>query len=779
MTVLGFLLFLAGQEASSAERIEFFEKKIRPVLVERCYRCHSADGDSVKGGLLLDTREALLKGGVGGPAIVPGDPEKSPLIRAIRHSDADFQMPPKSKLSSEDVANFEAWVRMGAPDPRGSARTTPRPSVNWAEARRFWSFRPLADADVPGNVVDHFIRVRLKEKNLRSAPPADRRTLIRRAAFDLTGLPPAPEEVDAFLQDDSPDAFARVVDRLLASPQYGVKWGRHWLDLVRYADTAGDSADYPVPQAHRYRDYVVDSFNKDKPYDQFLREQIAGDLLPSRDEAERRERIVATGFLAIARRFGEEPSADHHLTLDDTIDTLGRTVLGLTLSCARCHDHKFDPITTDDYYALYGILQSTRYPHAGSDKMKFQKDFVSLLPAGEAEAILKPFEEKLAAIDAEIQPLEAEVAAAEKELSGRKAEGPATAAKRSLQELRKELGELRKKREALAKQRPETEDAYAVAEGIPGPARIHRKGNPRNLGEEVPRRFLQILGGQELPATETGSGRRQLAEWLVDPRNPLTARVLVNRIWQHHFGKAIVPTPSYFGRQGLPPTHPELLDALAVEFLRSGWSIKAMHRLILGSRTWQQANEGDEENGRIDPLNDLLWKFPRRRLEAEAIRDAMLAVGGGLDPAIGRGHPFPARSTWAFSKASPFYAVYPTDRRSLYLMQQRLKKHPYLALFDGPDANASTSVRSFTTTSIQALFIMNSPFLEDQAKRFGERIRAARADDRERIDWAHQAAFGRPATEGERTRGLAFVEAHGWTSLARVLLSCNEFIFVD
>jgi hypothetical protein len=786
------------------EQLEFFEKKIRPVLVEHCYKCHSTEAKSAKGGLVLDSREGLVLGGASGPAVVAGDPDKSLLIKAVRYGDKELQMPPKSKLATVQVADLETWVKMGAPDPRTQIKTPAPapPAIDFAAARRFWSFQPPRQPPLPvvklkewpRNAVDSFILARLEEKGLNPVVDADKRTLIRRATFDLIGLPPTPEEIETFLADDSADAYRKVVERLLASPHYGERWGRHWLDVVRYSDTAGDSADYPIPQAHRYRNYVIHAFNQDKPYDQFIQEQIAGDLMPSRNEAEKYERIIATGFIAIARRFGEEASVDHHLTIEDTLDVLGRSVLGLTFSCARCHDHKFDPIPTEDYYALYGIFQSTRYPYAGSDKVKFQKDFVPLLPPEQVVAFLGSFREKVAALDAEIEPLAAAIRAKEKEMAVvQPASVDSALAGRSIEQLRSAYGEASKRREALAKQRPLIDDAYAVSEGTPANACVHVKGNPYQLGPEVPRRFLQVLGGQELRDRQTRSGRLELAQWLTSPANPLTARVMVNRIWQYHFGKGIVQTPSYFGKQGLPPTHPELLDFLAGHFAQNGWSVKAMHRLIMLSRTYQLASVAGAENVRIDPTNELLWKFPRRRLEAEAIRDSLLMVSNALDRTMPGPHPIPAQSSWNFSKASPFRQVYPTNGRSVYLIQQRLQKHPYLALFDGPDANASTASRLMSTTSIQALFMMNDPFVHELAAKFADRLCQAEREDTRRIERAHRLAFGRPPTPEESRLGESYLrqvhkeldlppdkqERAAWASYVRVLLSSNEFIFVD
>ncbi len=666
--VMGLLVLLAVGTASAgeplpAEQVEFFEKKVRPVLVEHCYKCHSAASKTAKGGLLLDTRDGVRTGGDSGPALEAGNPDKSLLIKAVRYTDKELRMPPKTRLAPGQVADLEAWVKMGAPDPRTEAAAAARakPAIDFEAARRFWSFQPpkkqsLPDVkhkEWPRNPIDHFILARLEEKGLPPTSDADKRTLVRRATFDLIGLPPTPDEVDAFLADKSPDAFATVVDRLLASPHYGECWGRHWLDVARYADTAGDSADYPIPQAHRYRNYVIDAFNKDKPYDQFIREQIAGDLLGGRTEEERYDRIVATGFLALARRSGEDPDKEHHITIDDAIDTLGKTVLGMSLSCARCHDHKFDPIPKEDYYAIYGILASSRFAYAGSDHKKYQRDFVPLLPRDQTERIAKPFDEKLAFLEARLAPLDKEALDFEKALGGIREDSGATAKKRTLKELKDALEAAKKACEKFGKTRPDYADAFAVSEGTIGNARVQIAGNPSKLGAEVPRGFVQVLGGGSVPADEKGSGRRQLADWLTDPQNPVTARVMVNRLWQHHFGRGLVQTPDVFGKQGKPPTHPELLDYIAGEFVRGGWSIKSMHRLMMLSHTYRLCGGEDAANSRIDPTNQLWWRSDCRRLDAEAIRDSLLAVSGELDRSVAGVHPFPPRKDWKYSEAAP------------------------------------------------------------------------------------------------------------------------------
>ena len=872
-----------GASPSPREGVEFFEKKIRPILSDRCYKCHS--GDKVKAELYLDSRDGLLKGGESGPAVVPGDPEKSLLIHAIRHGDDELDMPPKQAewLTTEQIRDFEVWVKMGAPDPRSSGAAAPpaKASINFVEGRKFWSYHPVTDPALPAvqekswvrNPIDRFVLAKLEEKKLPHAGDADRRTLLRRATFDLIGLPPTPEEMQAFLEDPSPDAFAKVVERLLASPHYGERWGRHWLDVIRYADTAGCNSDYPIPQMYKYRNYVIDSFNADKPFDLFVREQIAGDLMPAKSEAERHERIIATGYLASTRRFASSEAGTQHLIIDDTIDNLGKAFLGLSIGCARCHDHKFDAISNEDYYALFGIFSSTRYPFPGIELNKVPRDLVPLIPREKVDEILKPFRAQMDLLDAAVKKIEDERAVNEKivrdadearradaakakaeakkvvepqappvapptdpelrrkfeELAAAQAQARKTrafidseierlegekaallktsaeteeakkvaAARKRLEEYKSEHKAALKKREDFARTVPLIESAYAVAEGAkPENAKMLIRGEPKNIGPEVPRRFLEVLGGQALPSDEKGSGRRELAEWIADRSNPLPSRVLVNRIWQHHFGKGIVQTPNDFGVRGMAPTHPELLDYLTRRFIDGGMSIKAMHRLILASRTYQLSSEGRAENAKVDPNNDWLWKFSRRRLEGEEIRDAMLAVSGALDRTMGGEHPFPPQNTWTFTQHRPFNDVYETDRRSVYVMMQRIRRHPFFTLFDGADTNASTGTRGTSTTPLQALFMMNDPFLHAQAKKLAARLLAERADDAGRVDRAWQLAFSRPPSAAEKREAGAFLgkiretlkksgaaaadaEAQSWESYARVVLRTNEFIYVD
>jgi hypothetical protein len=781
----------------SPEHTEFFERKVRPVLVEHCYECHSADADQIEGGLLLDSRAGVVKGGDTGPIITPGDPEASLLIRAIRYTDATLSMPPDGELPPLAIADLEAWVRMGAPDPRTEdtvASAKAKSGIDWDKARQWWSFQPLAAPAVPtvkqsswpANDLDRFILSRLEERSLPPADDAQKRVLIRRATYDLIGLPPTLEEVESFLTDNSPSAFAKVVARLLASPHYGERWGRHWLDVVRYADCAGDNSDFPIPQMYRYRDWVISAFNRDLPYDQFVREQLAGDLLPGESTRETHERIVATGYLANARRFGSTVSDyPQHLTIEDTIDNLGRAYLGLTINCARCHDHKFDPITTADYYALYGIFHSTRYPWPGIELEQKQRDLVPLVEPdnrAEAEAAIKAHDAEKRRLGQVVQKLKDSL----KDLS---------VEERKIVEAK--IKEAERVAAEFVSKPPPFELAYAVTEANKiEDAAIQLKGDPAKPGQVVRRRFLTILGGAEVPHLSATSGRRELAEWIVDVQNPLTARVMVNRIWLRHFGQGLVPTPNDFGKQGQPPTHPELLDWLAGKFIESGWTVKSMHRLIMLSRTYQLASQPSAEAIAADANNELLSYFPRRRLDGEAIRDTLLVLGGNLDTSPAGPHPFPPESEWKFTQHNPFRAVYDTKHRSVYLLTQRIQRDPYLALFDGADPAASTPVRTTSTTPLQSLYLLNDAFVHEQCKLFAARLVKGAQDDQERLNLAYQLAFSRPPDRHEIEEAARFVAAvratlHGegmpdteiepesWRAMARVLVRLNEFVYVD
>lgn len=817
----------------NSPEIQHFESRIRPVLIETCLKCHG--GDKTSAGLRVDSRDSLLTGGDSGPAIVPGDPEGSLLIRALHYGDEGPSMPPKEKLPDAIVQDFVQWVASGAPWPSA----IPDSASSEQQAGRHWAFRPVVKPDPPedstgwsANEIDRFLLKALSNEGLTPAAPAEKRVLARRLYFDLIGLPPTPQEMEAYLADDSPDAYSSLVERLLASPHYGERWGRHWMDVIRYADTAGDSADYPVPELRYYRDYIIDSFNADKPYDQFIKEQVAGDLLAQQNPKDAYvEKVIATGFIALSRRFGTTPYQTHHEVIEDTIDTMGQAFLGLTLKCARCHDHKFDPISTADYYGLYGFFASTQYPFAGAEtsisKDQYRENFVPLTPRNakvekalteytqqveELRAVVKyleeedPLKDEVQKYSDQVRSLEKAIQLAEKtedfdgeplkeflEEAKKKRNGTRDAYRKKVQEKKTELKSL-----GFRGLPPDIEGAYAVWDKpTPTDEAIQKRGVPSDRGEIVPRNAPAVLRLSDPLEPRPGtSGRLELAEWIAHPDNPLTARVMVNRIWQHHFGRGIVPSTSNFGVMGEKPSHPELLDSLAAKFMESGWSIKHLHRLIVHSSAYRMSSEYDPDDAEKDPTNRFLWRFEPRRLDAESIRDSMLAASGLLDRARGTEHPFPPMVEWRYTQHDPFQAIYPSNHRSVYLMTPRIQRHPYLGLFDGPDTNRSTGVRPESTVPLQALFLMNNEFIKETSEGFAERLITAAENEVDRLDLAFRTALSRPPNEIELDRASEHLQAYraklveegapvetherlAWASLGRVLFAANEFIYVD
>ena len=734
----------------SAEQIEFFENKVRPVLATHCYSCHSAEATKLKAGLRLDSRAGLLKGGDTGPAIVPGEPDESRLIQAVRYKDEDTAMPPKKRLPDAQVADLEAWVRMGSPWPEqhgaGVATLVEKQGYDWEKFRaEHWAFRQVVKPEPPKvknagwvrNPIDRFVLARLQAARLKPAPPAEKHVLIRRAYLDLTGLPPTPEEVAAFLGNASPGAFAKVVDALLASPQYGERWGRHWLDVARYSDGLGGFLDAEaLPEAWRYRDWVVAALNRDLPYDEFVRAQIAGDLI-----SDDRDLAVATGFFAVGPTYisdGGDPEATAQAqaeTLADRVDTFSRAFLGLTVACARCHDHKFDPITARDYYALAGIFDNSK---AG---------LVSIAPR-----------EVVAAFDA------AQKAIQEQEKKT-KAAGTNDATKPQVPELKAELERLKKSAP------PAYPKAHLLADHGNKDMPVALRGDLRKPGEPAPRRFLQIVAGENPPLFKEGSGRRQLADAVADPANALTARVIVNRVWKHHFGQALARTPSNFGVLGEKPTHPELLDWLAATFVENGWSLKKLHRIILLSSTWQMSSRYSADAFAKDGENRLLWRMNPRKLEVESWRDSLLAVTGELDRTIG---------------GPPTERILESNRRTLYgtvsRNGDRFLSDEFLRLFDFPAPRSTSEQRTASTVPQQHLFMMNSAFMTARATALAVRLQSEASEDRSRIVRAYQLLCSRPPTVEEIKLGLAFLVGttggtpqSRWDSYAQVLLSAHEF----
>jgi hypothetical protein len=753
LTSLGGLGLAAGVARAAApgpEALEYFEKRVRPVLVEKCQSCHGPKKQ--QGGLRLDSRAGLLKGGDNGPVVQPGQPEKSTLIHAVRQ-DGDLKMPPKGKLDAETVAALTGWVKMGAAWPEAEVRTSVPNAV--AEVRKsHWSFRPVTSPDLPAvkdgawvrNPIDRFVLSRLEAAGLTPAPTADRRTLLRRVSLDLIGLPPTPEEVAAFEADPAPGAYERLVDRLLASPRYGERWGRHWLDVARYADTKGYvfTDERRFPYAYTYRDYVIRAFNDDLPYDQFVVQQLAADRLPLGGDP---RPLAAMGFLTLGRRFLNNT----HDIIDDRIDVTMRGLQGLTVACARCHDHKFDPIPSRDYYSLYGVFASSVEPKE-----------LPLLGTPDPSAELAAFEAELAKRKGAVEKFRQEH---QVELSQRN------------RKVRDELRGLQKKVDqwqVTARGAPPRAMALTDA---PAPVEPHvlLRGNPRNVGPAVPRQFLEVVAGEKRQPFKKGSGRLELAQAIVSKDNPLTARVMVNRLWQQHFGKGLVRTPSDFGTRGEPPTHPELLDWLAATFMEEGWSVKKLHRLILLSATYRQASGGNEPAAQADPDNRLLARMNRQRLDFEAMRDSLLAVAGRLDAARGGA---PVDLTRA-----PFSA-----RRSVYGFIDRQNLPSLFRTFDFASPDSSTAQRFTTTVPQQALFLMNSPFVVEQARHFVSRPDvAALTKDEAKIDRMYRLAYGRAAAPEEVELGRRFLAESArapaklspWEQYTQVLLLANEFLFVD
>jgi Protein of unknown function (DUF1553)/Protein of unknown function (DUF1549)/Planctomycete cytochrome C len=734
--------------------MEFFEKKVRPLLASHCLACHGPTKQ--RGGLRLDSRAALLKGSDLGPVVVPGHPEKSGLLKAVRH-EGDIKMPPKGKLPAEAVADLEQWVKMGVP--WADAGPATRAVSEVSEARKtHWGFRPVHKPVVPATRdtawpvtdIDRFVLARLEAKGLKPSSEADRRTLIRRLSFDLLGLPPTPDEVEAFVRDTSPTAYERLIDRLLASPHYGERWGRHWLDVARYADTKGYvfQEERRFPFAYTYRDYVIQAFNEDKPYDRFVLEQLAADRLNLGDD---KEPLAAMGFLTLGRRFLNNTND----IIDDRIDVTMRGLQGLTVACARCHDHKFDPIPQKDYYSLYGVFASSveppnlpviASPRATPEYLAFQKEL----------------EKRQKAVD--------------------------DFAEKNREELRKRnrkfrdgLRALQRKVDQLKVTHPGAPPSAMVLVDSPRPVQpvVFLRGNPRNRGPVVPRQAPEVIAGEKRKPFTDGSGRLELARAIASPDNPLTARVMVNRIWHWHFGQGIVRTPSDFGLRGEPPTHPELLDYLASTFVENGWSIKKLHKLILMSRVYRQKSDDRKDGHRLDIDNRLLWRMNRQRLDFEAMRDSILAVAGRLDRKLG-GPPVNIVD-------APF-----ATRRSVYGFIDRQNLPGLFRTFDLASPDAHTPMRHQTTVPQQALFLMNSPFLIEQARHLAARPDVARVTDPgHRIGRFYRLLFGRSPGPDETALGLRFLagarkRASGdrshlgpWEQYAQVLLLSNEMAFVD
>lgn len=817
----------ASAQTPSTDDLKFFENKIRPVLVRHCYECHSqevAEKGKLQAGLLLDSQQGVLTGGESGPAIVAGKPDKSLLISALKYD--SYEMPPKGRLPASVIADFEKWVKMGAPDPR-QATTAPAPRRSafqiTAEDRAHWAFQPLRKSPAPKvqdvawvrDDLDRFVLAKLERARLHPSAEADRSALLRRTTFALTGLPPTLEEIAAFEADDRSGAFERVVDRLLESPEYGVHWGRHWLDGVRYADN--------IDKSGEYRRWVVRAFNDDLPYDQFVKLQLAGDLIPA-GEAVPADRvhesgasldgITATGMLSLA--VWEQVGRDLAVAeiVDSQIDLVGRQLLGLTLACARCHDHKFDPISTQDYYSMAGILFSS---HIATGKLiaddRLGTDLIEIpLLNAEQTAKNREFDERIAEADkkiasitknipqaarlaeltAKLSQLEAELAKAKtaaskkplnEQIAKSKAEQEKLTADQQLAgweldppELQ-EIATLRTEIDELRKQKFTAPMAVAISEGgVPGSNRekigdapIYLRGEYTREGAIAPRRFPVILAGdKQIPLGERTrqSGRLELAEWIASAENPLPARVMVNRVWQQLIGRGLVRSPDNFGRLGERPTHPELLDHLAQRFIASGWSVKHLVREIVVSATFRQSSFVSAEEARLDPENVAIAHMNRRRLTYEELRDSLLRLGrtAGVDAVV----KLPAAAT-------------EMPRRTMYEALDRRKADVTASIFDGPDSKAIVPVRAETTTAPQALFLMNNPLVIDTAKRLAAQLQkdSSLTTDSQRLERLWLLSLGRRPEPEELEIALGFISKHSWDGFAQALLGSNEFAYLD
>ena len=873
----------------TAAQLDYFETKVRPVLADHCYSCHGPKKQSA--GLRLDTVAGLKAGADNGPILVPGDPAKSRLVQSVKR-EGDFAMPPKTPLPAEAVAAISEWVKAGAALPDDIAKSPT------SEPKKHWAFQPVREPAVPKtsapttNPIDMFVGAKLKEQGLAPAPRADRRTLIRRAYIDLIGLPPTAEETEAFAKDESPEAWAKLIDRLLASPQYGERWGRYWLDIARYADTKGYvfQEDRFFAYSYTYRDYVIKSFNEDKPYDRFVTEQIAADLLPLGED---KHPLAAMGFLTLGRRFLNNQQD----IIDDRIDVVTRGLMGLSVACARCHDHKYDPIPTKDYYSLYGVFASSSEPaelplieavkrtpeviafeaevekREGDYKAEIAKRHAATLkklrePAGVAlyiQAVLdlrgkangevqnqlrqrdltrfvfdrwrtfleaewkaqstvfapllalkalpeSAFEAKIndalgkdtnpiiasalkaakpkslkAAVDAfanvlasEPQPVEADKVRTAV-VAWRGAGGPLDVALADAEKLfnradRDALTALRKKIDSFKATSPSAPPRAHTLRDNPQPMQpvVFLRGNPNNHGPAVPRQAPEVIAGANRKPFAQGSGRLELARAITSPENPLTARVMVNRIWVGHFGSGLVRTPSDFGIRSDPPTHPELLDWLATTFVKDGWSVKRLHRQIMLSATYQQSSAVSAEQYKRDPENRWLAHQNRRRLDFETLRDSLVAASGRLDLTAG-GKP-----------VDLFRAPFPT-RRTVYGLIDRTNLPGTYRAFDFANPDTHSPQRFQTTVPQQALFLLNSPFVQDQAKALAGRKEIADAKTvPAKVTALYRLALGRNPTTTEAALAAEFVAnddpkaAFGhWPQLAQVLLLSNEFAFAD
>ena len=757
----------ADQPNPKADQLEFFERKVRPLLSEHCYSCHSSQAKTIHGSLRLDSVSSILEGGDSGKLLVPGKPEESLLIESIRY-DGDYQMPPKGKMAEHEIELLTKWVEQGAYFPTSSDEPIQaNGSIDFTEGRKHWSFQPVLKQDLPDvnnpdwpqTRIDTFLLAEMEQKSLKPTMRADRTTLVRRLSFDLIGLPPTPEQIHNYIDDDSSEAYARLVDQLLNSPQYGEKWGRWWLDLARYTDRTASWLPQ-TSQAHLYRDWVVNAFNADMPYDEFIRRQLATDLMPETGP----EDLPALGFLSLSPTYWKELKLPCEVIKvivadewEERVDAVSRTFLGLTVACARCHDHKFDPISADDYYALAGIFASTRFAERPLiSKEKYEPVRIAKEEVGKFEAEIAKLKKEKPIPQEKIDELVAKIAET----------------KASTPDYDTPMANALVEESTYVVRAGKTPQDGTRMEYRAGPRDLPSfiRGNPNRPGPVIPRRFLTVLTEEPEPY-QNGSGRLELANSITTDAASLSARVIVNRIWMAHFGQGIVDTPSNFGRQGGQPTHPELLEDLAARFISQGWSIKQLHREILLSAAWQQSSNSNSNAARIDPENRLLSHMNRHRLGFEEWRDAMLFVSGSLDPLFG----------------GPSVALDDKNnvRRTLYATVNRRDMSPTLMIHDFPDPTQHSPKRTTTTTALQGLYALNGELLAEQSKQIVDRLFSEFSEnDRTMITQAYWLLFSREPTVRELELGLSYLgngdeELKRWQQYIHVLLASNEFVFID
>ncbi|GAA4462949.1 PSD1 and planctomycete cytochrome C domain-containing protein [Novipirellula rosea] len=856
----------SAQETLSQEKIDFFETKIRPVLVKECYGCHSNQTGNAKGGLRLDTQELTAIGGNSGPAVVPGDLDESLLYSAILHQ--DFQMPPKRKLSQSVINDFRSWIEMGAPDPRITAPSVLKTQITKDDIQQakteFWAYKKPTQAAIPAvqnrewsrSDLDPFVLAKLEASSMTPAVDAEPHQILRRLCFDLIGLPPSLAQIEYFEKyyDTDPDkAIAHVVDQLLEKPQFGERWGRHWLDLVRYAESNGREVNTTFPHAWRYRDYVIDSFNEDKPYDRFLQEQIAGDLLPVDSDSQWAENLVATGFLAIGPKSLAEQNRTQFTAdlVDEQIDTTTRAILGMSVACARCHDHKFDPIPQTDYYALAGIFNNTTV-YFGTPASKYG-NIAGVQNRNSSNLLRLPIDDpnefdrripvdELADLNRELDETLQQLV--EYRRNRRQNDGNAANAIQNFIRLQTRAETLSTIIGGVDEQGNPITYCMGVQEtDDPRDVRVLVRGEVAQPAQMVPRGFPSVLREDNTPKiSPRSSGRLELAQWISSRDNPLTARVMVNRIWQHLIGQGIVRSTENFGTTGQAPTHPELLDTLAVKFVDSGWSIKSMVREIATSRVYRMSTQFDQASFESDPDNELLWRATPRRLDAEAIRDAILFASGNLQldrprasevakagyMRVRDGNLFnPAQFMSSSEMGMEMMSGGPMNRerllrsrpelqqmifrqalanrrsggerldmndatfRSAYLPIVRGEEPRVLEVFDFAEPSMIVGQRETSSTPNQSLFMMNNPFVMQQSDALAERVLSSSQNPEEQIRYLFRSLYSREPDDSEISTILAFADDFPVAGLAKTratktvsaicqsLIASAEFRYLD